>query len=134
MRTTGILLASLVTLLGVIGCAGASLEKQIIGKYAVEIDTSAVKEADKQQAEMAKAFLTGMAIEFKEGNVAVMSMMGQTQDGTYKIEGSKITLTPKSGGQVMTLTSKDGGKTLEPVLTEDEAKSAKGVAIKFKKQ
>ncbi len=134
MRTTGILITLLAVMVGLFGCAAASLDKQIIGKYGVELDTSAVKAEDKQQADMAKAFLGNMAIEFKEGNKATISAMGTSDEGTWKVEGNNITITSSKGGKPMSLKSNDGGKTLEAVMTEEEAKSTKGLKIKFKKQ
>lgn len=116
----------------VAGCT-QSLDKAIIGKYTVEIDTSGVSDKDKATAEMMKAFMKDMSFEFKEGGKAEMTLMGQKMAGTWKLTENKLTVSPEKGGNEAKLIVEDGGKTLKP----DQSGAndmPKGVNISFKKQ
>ena len=118
--------------LAVAGCS-QSLDKAIVGKFTVDIDTSGANEKDKASAEMMKAFMKDMYIEIKDGGKAEMSFMGQKVAGTWKLEDNKLTITPEKGGSVAKLIVEDGGKTMKP--DPAEAKDMpKGVNITFKKQ
>lgn len=112
----------------VIGCS----KVDVIGKYRMEVDSSAMKDEDKAQAEFASAMLSMVTFEFKPESKCVVTAMGQPIEGTYSIEGG--TLTMKLTGDTADNMPKsfkilDGGKRLEPVLTEKEATDMRGMKL-----
>ena len=125
--------AVLCTLSIVIAGCSPSLDKAIIGKYGMEVDTSGASEKDKAGAEMAKAFLKDMSLEIKEGGKADMTVMDQKMPGTWKLDGNKLTVTPDKGGNAAKLIVEDGGKTLKPDPA-DSKDMPTGVKVAFKKQ
>jgi len=129
-----VLIASLfmAVMLFVAGC-GANLEKAIVGKFRGEIDISGVAAKDKAAAEMGATMLKGFTFEIKEGGKAAMSGMGMNEEGTWKLEGSKLTITNKSG-KPQKFDVQDGGSKLVPDMTADEAKMFQGAKIWFKKE
>ena len=116
----------------IVGCS-QSLEKAIVGKYGMEVDTSGASEKDKAGAEMAKAFMKDMSLEIKEGGKAEMAVMGQKMPGTWKLDGNKLTVTPDKGGNAAKLIVEDGGKTLKPDPA-DSKDMPPGIKVAFKKQ
>lgn len=114
------------------GCA-ANLEKAIIGKFRGEIDVSAVPASDKAAAEMGATMMKGITFELKEGGKAAMTAMGMNEEGTWKLEGNKLTISGKRGDP-MKLVVEDGGKKLVPEMTEDQSKMFKGAKVWFKKE
>lgn len=118
--------------LAIAGCS-QSLDKAIIGKYGMEVDTSGAGEKDKAAADMAKTFMKDMTLEVKEGGKAEMAVMGQKMPGTWKLEGNKLTVTPDKGGNAAKLLVEDGGKTLRPDPAESKD-MPKGISVAFKKK
>lgn len=124
------ILVAVVVAVALVGC-GANLEKAVVGKFGFEIDTTSASAEDKAAAEMAKAFMGSMTMELKDDKTAVVSVLGQEQKGTWKLEGDKITITNQ--GQPMTGTVLDGGKKIEVTEAAGQA-SGKGVKMFLVKQ
>lgn len=116
----------------VAGC-GVNLEKAVVGKFRGEIDISGVDAKEKAAAEMGATMLKGFTFDIKEGGKATMTGMGMNEEGTWKLEGTKLTITNKSG-KPQTFNVEDGGKKLVPEMTAEEAKVFQGAKIWFKKE
>jgi hypothetical protein len=90
-----------------VGCGGNSY----VGKWDATMSST-----DPQAAEM----MSGMgtlknALELKADDTYVMEIMGQKMEGTYKVDGKTLTMTPNEGpgaGTVGSLTASEDGKTL----------------------
>ncbi len=52
------------------------------------------------------------ALEFKEDDTYAMTTLGMTDQGTYKVEGDKVTLTSNQGGEPKTFDMAADGDTL----------------------
>lgn len=113
------------------GC-GASLEKAIIGKYTLDIDSSAMEEKDKSMMKLAESFIKGISIEFKEGGKVAMVAGNDSQEGTWKLDGTTLTVTDAKG-KAEKLEVKDGGKTLVPDPSTMGMNDMKGAKLTFKK-
>lgn len=132
-------IVALVATIFIVGCAGgADPAKQAVGKWKMDIDTSAMAEKDKAGVEMAKGFLSAITIEVKEGGKAAMSAMGTTKEGTWKVEGTKITIsgfgsTPGADTDMVGTISSDG-KSIALEAPKGQADQMKGAKISLKKE
>lgn len=118
----------------IVGC-GQSLESKLPGSYTMEIDTSAMKDADKAMADMAKGFMSQATLELTSGKVAKISGMGAAQEGTWSLDGTKLTIKnkdPKAGEDMFFTVSSDGG-TLTAIEPEGSKGEMKGMKLMFKK-
>lgn len=110
------------------GCSNVD----IIGQYKIEVDSSAMKEEDRAQAEFASAMLSMFRFEFKPDNKCVMTAMGQPTEGTYSLQGGTLTISlPGSTGNSVPKSFKvlEGGRRLEPVVTEKEKADMNGLKV-----
>jgi hypothetical protein len=114
-------------------CA-ANLEKAIVGKYQMKFDSSKMEAKEKAMADAMSGMFSQITLEIKEGGTAEMGAMGKTDSGTWKLDGTKLTVTPKTG-KAATFNVEDGGKTL---VADAEAMGMpkdqmKGAVVSFKK-
>lgn len=113
MRTIVSLCAALAALTFLVGCSGGS-SASYVGKWDMTMTSS--------DPEMAKLFgqagTIKNALELKADNTYNMDIMGNKMEGTYKVDGKTLTMTPKEGGKVGILTASDDGNTLTG--TEDK--------------
>ena len=130
MRKKIVILVAAIAALVMIGCGGAS-EKEFIGKYKMEMDTSKVAADKKAQMDMAKSLLSSMEMELMADNKGKMSAMGQTKEGTWKLAGGKLLYTDKDGAET---TMKIDGKNLIMDMPEAQRKEMEGVTMKWIKQ
>jgi hypothetical protein len=114
------------------GCGGANLEKAIIGKYTIDVDSSAMKEEDKAAFKMAESLIKGITMEFKEGGKVELKAMGQTNNGTWKLDGTKLSVTDDKG-KTEVMEVQDGGKTIQPDPKSMGGDTFKGAKLSFKK-
>src|SRR5689334_12133979 len=103
-------IAVLAALALLVAACGASLEKAVVGKYGMDIDTSKMAEKDKAQVEAAKGLFSGFTMELKEDKTCAVSAMGQDKKGTWKLDGTKLTITVDNKPE--TFEVEDGGKKL----------------------
>jgi hypothetical protein len=115
------------------GACGPNLEKAVVGKYVAEIDSSNMKGEEKAQAEMMAAFMKGITMELKEDKTAVMSAMGQTKSGTWKLEDKKVVVTVEGEKDPGVFFVEDGGETLVADAESMEMGDMKGARLLFKK-
>ena len=126
------LIALVALAIALLGCSGAT-EKKIVGKYKAQLTMPEGKKDD-PSAPMAKGFaeaLVGsMSLEIKEGKAFTMTAMGFPIEGTWTLNGDKLTLTPtkvmgmdpktaskdstSKSDEPMELTVSSDGKTLMP--------------------
>ena len=111
---------------------GASLEKAVVGKYHLDLNTDKMQAKEKAAADMMKGMLTGVSMDIKADHTINMSAMGKDETGTWKIDGDKLKITPK-GQKEGTFEVKDGGKTLIPDAKAMGMPDMKGAEISFKK-
>lgn len=51
----------------------------------------------------------GTKVEFRSGDKVFVTLIGTTMEGTYKVDGDKVTLIPAGGGGNLVLTKQDDG-------------------------
>lgn len=76
------------------------MEKQVVGTWKMDVDTSGADAKIKSQAEALKGMLGAMTMTLKEDKTVESSALGQKSTGTWSLEGDKITITV--GGQAQT--------------------------------
>src|SRR5687768_784661 len=101
MRTI-LSLCAAIAALTLAGCGGTSY----VGKW-----DAAVTSTDPQAAAvMGQMGTMKNAFELKSDETYVFDFMGQKMEGTYKVEGKTLTMTPKDGsGSMGTLTASEDG-------------------------
>ena len=127
--------AALAILFVVASCGGAS-EADLIGKWSAdpasvkvelgdgvpaemkEMVASAEKEMKEEGAEDVKA----ATIEFKEGGKLVVSAEGDSEEGTWSLDGDNLTLGMEDGGQKFEITVQVemNGDSMTATLTAEE--------------
>lgn len=116
--------------LTLIGCQG--LEKKIVGKYKVNVDTSGMPADKKAMADAAKSMLSGMTLELKADKTSEMTMGTNKQAGTWKLTGDEVEITAGAGKPMKAKASSDG-KSLTPILDAEQEKMFQGVKMTFQK-
>ncbi len=118
--------------LATFGCGGGNLEKEIIGKFTMSIDSSKMKEDQKAMVKMAEPMIAGISMELKEGGKVSLTAMGKTEEGTWKLDGTSLSITdPK--GKTDKMEVKDGGKTLVPDPKTMGMDKLEGAVVTFNK-
>lgn len=116
-----------------VGCGGGNLEKAVIGKYTIDINSDKMEEKDKAALKMGEAFLKGISLEIKEGGKCEMSAMGQKETGTWTLNGTTLTVTDDKNKKAEKMEVKDNGETLVPDAKSMGTGDMKGAVITFKK-
>ncbi|GAB5418568.1 MAG: hypothetical protein Crog4KO_03250 [Crocinitomicaceae bacterium] len=127
--------AALAFLFVVASCGGAS-EADLIGKWSVDpssIDIklgdgvpsemkAMVKEGKKEMMAEGSEDMKAATIEFKEGGKLVVGAEGQSQEGTWSLDGDNLTLGMEEGGQKMEVTVQVemDGDSMTATLTAEE--------------
>ena len=104
---------ALVFSLALVGCN--SKEKQLQGKWKIDMTKLPAALTTGPAAAVAQKMFSGISIELKSDNTFSAGGAGQDQQGTWKLDGSTVTLTPTSGRgdkKPGTATLSDDGKTL----------------------
>lgn len=124
----------------VVGCGSgggdaATIEKDAVGKYKMDVDTSGMKEDEKKMMDAMKGMFSSMKVELKADKTATMSAMGQNETGKWSVEGGKVIITPdKKDSKKMTLSPKGDGKTLVADMEGEEAEKMKGAKLLLVKE
>lgn len=95
----------LIGALALTACGGGGDSKALSGKYVL---TGAEASGIKMEGDALSA-LGDMSIEFKADGVVTFSIMGESDDGTFKEDGKKVTV---DGGDGETLEFTKDGDTL----------------------
>lgn len=106
MRTVLAMMATLVALTVLAGCGG----KSVVGKWDL-----AMSSTDPQMGVGLAAMGTMKeAMEFKDDDSFAVTVVGNTMEGTYKMDGNKVILAPKEGapGLAKDLTLSEDGNTM----------------------
>ena len=111
---------------------GGNLEKALVGKFHLNLDTSKMPEKERAAADMVKGMTSQVTMELKEDHKAEMNAMGQKKTGTWKLEGNMLKVTPQ-GDKEGVFEVKDGGKSLVPDAKSMGLPDMKGAEISFVK-
>ncbi len=104
-------IAALAVLFVVASCGGVS-EGDLVGKWSVDPSSveitmgdgipsemkKMVKEGQKEMEQEASEDLKAATIEFKEGGKLVISAEGESQEGTWSLDGEDLTIGMEQGG------------------------------------
>lgn len=127
--------AALAFLFVVASCGGAS-EKDLIGKWSVDASSldiqlgdgvpadmkEMVKSGQKEMLEEGSEDMEAATIEFKEGGVLTVGAEGESENGTWKLDGNTLTLGMEQGGQKVEvdLEVEMSGDKMTATLTAEE--------------
>lgn len=127
--------AALAFLFVVASCGGVS-EKDLVGKWSVDPTSIDIKLGDGVPAEMKTMVEQGQkemvsegsedmkaaTIEFKEGGKLVIGAEGESQEGTWSLDGSDLTIGMEERGQKVevTLQVEMNGDEMTATLTAEE--------------
>lgn len=127
--------AALAFLLVIASCGGAS-EAELIGKWSMDPASLKIELGDGVPAEMKgmvegaeKEMKSGAAeemkaatIEFKDGGKLVVGADGETEEGTWSLDGDNLTLGMEQGGDKVevTLQVEMSGDSMTATLTAEE--------------
>lgn len=126
MVTRKAILFVLVGLL-LVGCGGG-LEKKVVGKWKMKLDTASMSGGDKAGADLTAKLFDAITIELKADKTAVMTAGPENTSGTWSLTGDKITITTGKGNPVVGTVSGDGN-TITPEMNADELKAMNGAKM-----
>lgn len=94
---------------------GANLEKAVVGKFKLVINSDKMAEKDKAMIKMVEPMLKDASLEMTADHKAIMNGPGgQKQTGTWKLDGTTITVTDDNTKKEEKMLVADGGKKLVP--------------------
>ena len=94
---------------------GANLEKAVVGKYKLVINSDKMAEKDKAMIKMVEPMLKDASLELTADHKAVMNGPGgQKQTGTWKLSENTITVIDDGTKKEEKMLVSDGGKKLIP--------------------
>lgn len=127
--------AALAFLFVVASCGGAS-ESDLIGKWSIDPSSVKIELGDGVPADMKKMVESGqkemmaegsedmkaVSIEFKEGGKLVVGAEGQSEEGTWSLDGDNLTLGMEQGGikGEITVQVEMDGDSMTATLTAEE--------------
>lgn len=127
MRNKISVFVAAIAALVMVGCGSPD----VTGKYKMEMDTSKVAADKKAQMDMVKGMFGSMEMELTTDKKAKMTVMGQTQEGTWAMEGGKVVVTDDKG-QKQSMTIEGTGLIMD--IPADKMKDMEGVKMKWVKQ
>jgi len=110
-----------------VGCGGG-LEKKVVGKWKLKLDTTSMTGGNKAGADLTAKLLEAMTIELKSDKTTVLTAGPETSSGTWSLTGDKITITTGKGNP-MTGTVSSDGSTITPEMNAEEQKAASGAKM-----